>query len=114
MVAGVIATWTISGLIAFLPLSPSLQNIYVESAFFPDNPFYQNARVFFDAFRSYTERYFTFDTNSVVLTSAESQQINQATTWNEYEGILQNYNLSGGLQTALFFGQVFHSFHYIR
>ena len=90
----IFATWVIAVVIAVLPILPTLQSIFVNEAYLPENPFFVNAFIDFESARDWITKLLTFDPQLANLSSTVFVDISYAKSWYDLQDIVRKSSLS--------------------
>ena len=97
-------SWTISLFLALLPFTTSLQYIFAERALIPDNVFFRNVTVNFDAAKNWAEKLLTFSPEMQLCSEDVVHQIRDAVSWADLQSAIANASMADTLNIRGFIG----------
>ena len=98
------STWAISLFLALLPFANSLQYVFTDRAVVPDNLFFENVIVRFDAAKDWAEKLLTFAPQLQSASRETAYQIQDATTWSDLQAAIRNASVASILEPQSFIG----------
>jgi len=97
-------TWTVSLFLALLPFTNRLQYVFTDRAVIPENLFFENVTVRFDAAKEWAEKLLTFAPEMKLASADTVYQIRNAISWSDLRSVLGNVSAASILETQSYIG----------
>ena len=87
-----------------LPFANSLQYVFTDRAVIPDNLFFENVIVRFDAAKDWAQKLLTFAPQLQSASRETAYQIRDAATWSDLQAAIRNASVASILEPQSFIG----------
>jgi len=104
----ILCSWSISIIIASLPLASSLQQVFVDKAHVINNPYFNNVVVSFDAAKDFTKKLLIYAPELTLLPNSVKSKVDSFHSWQELQDFFRVYLPERDLlKVHSVFGQVY-------